>query len=104
MRKRFSTSTIAKIILLFICLLLFNVEAKQRGKGSQKAKNAKDKKVSNANKLKYNALIEQAKVSTECVGLLVSDLSNMCAKYKLSPECFVTHFGATGLEFGEEDV
>ena len=96
---------IAKIILLFICMLLLNVEAKNRGgKGSQKAKNAKDKKVSNANKLKYNALLEQAKVSTECVGLLVSDLSNMCAKYKLSPECFVTHFGATGLEFGEDDV
>ena len=67
-------------------------------------KKKKEKKVEKNNNERFKALINQGKTSSECTGLLAEELNTQCASYKVSPECFIQHYGSIGLEFGEEDT
>ena len=86
-------------ILLAVAILAESGEAK----GAARKKKDKERKLNNANTSRFKVLFDQAKQSTECQGLAVEELHSQCASYKISPECFSEHYGAAGLEFGEED-
>ena len=89
-----------KLLVLFFVMLALVVPVSEAKNNKKKRQNNVEK----ANNQRFKGLYEQARLSTECRGLAVEELHSQCASYKVSPECFVQHYGALGLEFGEEDT
>ena len=90
------------INLLLIIVTLLAPGSLQRSSSSKKKSQVKRAEKTNADRLKV--LKKQAMNSSDCIGLMVEELSSQCASYKLSPSCFVQTYGSIGLEFGEEDT
>ena len=83
---------------LMVALWLVSVAA---GQNRRRRDNAQQRV--RANKDRYNMLVETAKRSTDCSGLIADDFSYSCVTHHISPTCFREHLSSRGLEFGQEN-
>ena len=79
---------VKRLLILMVIAALIVPDSEQKN-----SKKKKEKKVEKNNNERFKALINQGKSSSECTGLLVEELNTQCASYKVSPECFVKHYG-----------